>query len=268
MRRVRAGSAALLLAGCVTQGNYTSATQPRYEGSPPPHVAARVPSDTLRIASFNIEFSLRTDSALKVIQENRELREADVLLLQEMDMPSARYIARTLGMWFVYYPASRHFVHNRDFGNAVLSRWPIVEDAKLILPHRARVHRSQRTATAATIRIDTMLVRVYSAHLGTVANITTAQRRAQLEMILKDAARYGRVIIGGDMNDASIGEVAREHGYEWPTEQGPRTAVVGRLDHIFFKGFLSPSDSASGTVLAVRESSDHRPIWAVALIRR
>lgn len=263
-----AALAALLLAGCITQGNYNDTARPRYEGAPPPHVTPRIPGDTIRVASFNIEFALRTDSALKVIQENRELREADVLLLQEMDLPSTRYIARTLGMWFVYYPASRHFVHDRDFGNAVLSRWPIVEDAKLVLPHRARLHRSQRTATAVTIRIDTTRVRVYSTHLGTVANITRLQRRAQLELILNDAAPYDRVILGGDMNDEAIGDVAVEKGYLWPTREGPRTASVGRLDHIFFKGLLVPDSAAAGTILQVRNASDHRPIWAVALLRK
>jgi hypothetical protein len=34
-------------------------------------------------------------------------------------------------MWFVYDPAIFHGRGRCDFGNAVRSRWPIVEDAKL-----------------------------------------------------------------------------------------------------------------------------------------
>jgi endonuclease/exonuclease/phosphatase family metal-dependent hydrolase len=173
-----------------------------------------------------------------------------------------------LGMWFVYYPATLHLRHKRDFGNAILSRWPVVEDSKIILPHHARLVGTARTATAATIRVGATDVRVYSTHLGTYANITTDQRRAQLRTILEDAADYERVVLGGDMNDAEVGVLAREHGYLWPTEKGPYTALIGRLDHIFVKGLSTPDSAAAGTVLDNRNASDHRPVWALALLRQ
>jgi endonuclease/exonuclease/phosphatase family metal-dependent hydrolase len=267
--RLRCWRLSLLLwicASCQTQRNYL-ADGPRYTGGPPPHVGAPSFSGTMRVVSFNVEFSLQIDSALKVLSTEPELRTADVILLQEMDGPSTRYIAREMGMWYVYYPATRHFVHQRDFGNAVLSRWPIIDDDKLLLPHHARVWRTARTATAATIRVDTINIRVYSAHLGTYANITNDQRREQLRRILADAAEHRRVILGGDMNDPLVGELARNAGYAWPTEEGPRTATIGRLDHIFFKGLSSPDSAASGTVFNVRNASDHRPVWAVTIVR-
>jgi endonuclease/exonuclease/phosphatase family metal-dependent hydrolase len=75
------------------------------------------------------------------------------------------------------------------------------------------------------------------------------------------------VVIGGDMNDPGIGGVARQAGYTWPTQHGPNTTRMGRLDHIFLKGLVSPSRGAAGTVLDVDRISDHLPIWAVALLR-
>jgi endonuclease/exonuclease/phosphatase family metal-dependent hydrolase len=219
------------------------------------------------VATFNIEYALRPDSALAVILAEPELRHADILLLQEMDATATRYLARQLGMWFVYYPATLHLRHKRDFGNAVLSRWPIVDDTKLMLPHNARVIGTARTATAATIRVGEQDVRVYSAHLGTIVNITAEQRRQQLRAILADAERYPRVVLGGDMNDPSVGEAAAEEGYAWPTRNGPRTAIIGRLDHIFLRGLFSPDSAAAGTVLNVRGSSDHRPVWITALLK-
>lgn len=259
--------AVLLTLGCGSR-NYQTAEGPRYVGAPPPHITARAPRDTLRVATFNIAYAIQVDSALAVIQSEPELRDADVLLLQEMDGPATRYIARELGMWFVYYPATLHFRYKRDFGNAVLSRYPIVEDKKIILPHPDWLHGSQRIATAATIRIDTTHVRVYSAHLGTYANNSRRERNDQLAAIITDATSYSRVIIGGDMNDPQIGAVARENGYAWPTEEGPRTAIIGRLDHIFVKGLFIPDTGAAGTVQDNRNSSDHLPVWAVALINR
>lgn len=260
--------AALLASACQVQRNYTTAEGPRYAGMAPPHVSTPRPSDTLRIISFNIEYALKPDSALAVLQNEPALQNADVVLLQEMDAPATRYIARRLGMWFVYYPATLHLRHKRDFGNAVLSRWPIVNDAKILLPYPARLIGTARTATAATIRVGSAEVRVYSAHLGTYVNITGEQRRAQLQTILSDAEKYPRVVLGGDMNDPSVGDVALTHGYGWPTRNGPRTATVGRLDHIFLKGLFTPDSAAAGTVLNNRESSDHRPIWAVALLKK
>ena len=258
---------AVLVTGCRTQGNYTTIEGPRYHGEPPPHIAPASARDTIRIASFNIEFALRIDSALAVLETDSALSKADIVLLQEMDAPSTRYVARELGMWFIYYPATRHFKHRRDFGNAVLSRWPIIDDSKIILPYPARFHGNVRIATAATIKIDTMVVRVYSVHLGTIANNTRSQRAEQLEAIMEDAEPYTRVILGGDMNDASIGEVAVEKGYAWPTKEGPRTALIGRLDHIFVRGLFIPDSAAAGTVRNNRNSSDHLPVWAVALVR-
>ena len=259
---------AALLQGCTLSRNYTAPGAPRYFGAPPEHVSLPQRSDTLRIGSFNIEYALRIDSALAVIRSDPVLSRADILLLQEMDAPSTRFLARELGMWFVYYPAALHFRHRRDFGNAVLSRWPIVADAKILLPHAARLHGSRRTATAATIRLDTQMIRVYSAHLGTYANITNDQRRDQLQAILSDAEPYSNVVIGGDMNDPQVGDLARAAGYAWPTREGPRTAAIGRLDHIFIKGLFTPRRDAAGTVLEVRNSSDHRPVWAIALLKQ
>jgi endonuclease/exonuclease/phosphatase family metal-dependent hydrolase len=207
------------------------------------------------------------DSAIAVLTSEPALRDADVVLLQEMDQAGTKRVADALGMGYVYYPAIEHHRTRRGFGNAVLTRWPVVEDAKLVLPHPSRYAGTQRTATAATIRVGDALVRVYSTHLGTIWDAGSASRRAQLRAILADAERYPRVVVGGDMNDARVGRVAREMGYAWPTERGPRSTRYGRLDHIFLKGLASPDVGASGTISDARDASDHRPIWAVALLR-
>ena len=219
------------------------------------------------MVSFNIEFALRVDSAIAVLASDPGLRGADVILLQEMDEGATRRVADALGLGFVYYPAIFHFRTHRRFGNAVLSRWPIVEDSKIVLPHLSRFVRTQRTATAATIRVGSSLVRVYSTHLGTPTDLGAAARRDQLRVILADAERYPRVIIGGDMNNAGVGQVAQEMGYAWPTEHGPPTSRLGRLDHIFFKGLASPDSGGAGAALDVRHTSDHLPVWAVGILR-
>lgn len=258
--------ALVILAGCRTGRNYPDPAGPRYRDS----VLVASPgadADTLRIASFNIEFAERVDSAIALLQSDSVLHRSDVVLLQEMDAAGTQRVAESLGMAYVYYPAIYQKRVRHDFGNAVLSRWPIVEDAKLNLPHVSRYAGTQRTATAATIRVGDQLVRVYSTHLGTALDVRGSRRRDQLRAIISDAARYPRVVIGGDLNDHDVGRVARDLGYAWPTEAGPRTTSLGRWDHIFLKGLGSPSTNASGTVLDAYRISDHRPVWAIAILR-
>jgi endonuclease/exonuclease/phosphatase family metal-dependent hydrolase len=182
-----------VLAGCRTGRNYGSPTGPRYAGGP--RVGpARNSGDpaTLRIVSFNIEFGLHVDSAIGVLISDPALRGADVILLQEMDEEGTQHVADALGLWYVYFPAIYHLRTRRQFGNAVLSRWPIVADLKILLPHVARFSRTQRTATAATLRVGGSLVRVYSTHLSTMTDVAPGGRRDQLRTILSDAAPYPR----------------------------------------------------------------------------
>lgn len=250
--------------GCRTGRNYDG-PGPRYAGvALGARAAAPGRSDTLRVVSFNIEFALRPDSAIAVL---RSLGGVDVVLLQEVDKEATQRVADALNLWYVYYPAIFRTRSSKDFGNAVLARWPIVEDAKILLPHRSWYGGSQRTATAATIRVGDEQVRVYSVHLGTPADIRPGQRRDQMRAVIGDAARYSRVIIAGDLNSHSAGEVPRDAGYLWPTERGPHTTRLGRWDHIFLKGLSSPVSDASGTILDDRGTGDHHPVWAIAIIR-
>lgn len=256
----------VLLAACRTGHPYLDPTGPRYSGEAVG--ATAVGGDTLLIVSFNVEFALRVDSAIVVLTSEPDVADADVVLLQEMDREATERMARALGMAWVYYPAILSERTGRDFGNAVLSRWPIVEDAKLVLPHTAPIGRTRRTATAATLDVKGVRVRVYSIHLGTVVNDGPRVQRDQFEAVLRDAARDRRVIIGGDMNTTGVGTAARDRGYRWPTREGPRTLTWGRWDHIFVRGLDVPEEDAAGTVLDNRGASDHLPVWAVVVIRR
>jgi endonuclease/exonuclease/phosphatase family metal-dependent hydrolase len=242
--------------------NYMQLDGPRYAGAPASAPAPR-PVDALRVVSFNVQFALRVDSAIRVLATDPALRGADVVLLQEMDAPGTERIAEALGMWYAYYPATLHSKTGRDFGNAILSRWPIVSDGKIILPHLGQFNRTARGATAATIDVAGERVRVYSLHLATMVEIGPGRRRDQLAAVLSDARQFERVVIGGDLNSHGVGRVAREAGYDWPTEHGPRTARSGRIDHIFVRG-LEIDAAATGTVTATHAASDHRPIWITA----
>jgi endonuclease/exonuclease/phosphatase family metal-dependent hydrolase len=251
----------VLVAGCRTGRNYPDPASPRYVGAPALAVAPRGTGDTLRIVSFNIEYANETQRAIRVLRSSPVLRDVDILLLQEMTGPTTKIVADSLGMHYVYYPAIYNRIVRHDIGNAVLSRWPIVEDAKLILPSKSRYAKTQRIATAASVKVGSEIVRVYSTHFGTPADLGREGRAAQLRAIMDDAASHARVIIGGDMNSKDIGLVAREAGFLWPTDTIPKGNAGGRLDHLFLRGF-APTDSAgAGTVRIPAYISDHSPIW-------
>jgi endonuclease/exonuclease/phosphatase family metal-dependent hydrolase len=222
--------------------------------------------DTLLVVSFNVENSQEVDSALKVLTTEPDLRGADIVLLQEVDENGARRMASALTMGFVYYPAILRKATGLNFGNAVLSRWPLKDDEKLILPHRAIFGRTQRIATSVTVQVGSTPIRVYSVHLATPVNLALRDRQDQIRAVLRDAARYPHVIIGGDLNSGSLGSLAEERGFAWPTRKGPRTVFFGRWDHIFFKGLLPPDPGGSGTVLDNRGASDHLPVWARGVV--
>lgn len=266
-RRLTLLLAACLLAGCRTGRNYSPADVQGYEGSPGGNAAISTGVDTLRVISFNIKYAQRIDLAIVLLESEPDLRDADVILLNEMDENGTWLIAEALGMHYVYYPAVLHTRTRRDFGNAVLSRWPIIEHERIVLPHVARFQRTQRAATAATVSVGSTPVRVYAVHLGTFFEIGPGARREQLRTVLKDAARYTHAIVGGDMNDGRIGPTAWEEGFTWPTQYGPRTMPFGRVDHIFLKNLPVPDSAAAGTVRDTRGASDHSPVWVRAILR-
>lgn len=240
--------------------NYADPVSPRYAGNPRV-LATPFGHDTIRIVSFNIEYARETRRAAELLSTVKSLRDADVILLQEMTAPTTKFLADSLHMRYVYYPAIYNRLMRRDIGNAILSRWPIENDSKLILPGRSRYAKTQRIATAATIRVNGRSIRVYSTHFGTPADLGWEGRVAQLQGILKDAAPHSLVVIGGDMNSADVGRVARDAGYVWPTDTIPKSNAFGRFDHFFVRGLVMLSASGAGTHRVPRSISDHSPIW-------
>lgn len=263
-----------LAGGCRAVVNYQDPIWPRYAGLPAARSdsvrlssAAGTRNRTLRVVTYNVQWAKHIDRAIHVLQNREPLTDADIVVLQEMDPDGTRRIADALGMQWVYYPAVIHPKRGLDFGNAVLSRWPIVADHKLILPHIAGMRHAQRIATAVTVLVDSTPVRVYSAHLGTPTDIRWAKRRDQARAIMKDASGYPLVIVAGDMNSHGIGKEFLAQGFAWPTEHNGFTTTFFNWDHVFLKGFAShplATQKTAGIVRDTLQTSDHDPVWAVA----
>ncbi|HEY3221637.1 MAG TPA: endonuclease/exonuclease/phosphatase family protein [Gemmatimonadales bacterium] len=251
---------------CRPMTNYPSAVGPRFTAAlpaPATTFAADAPMPALRVVTLNLKYARRVERAIYAFQSYAPLRGADIIMLQEMDAPATQRIAAALGMAYVFYPAGVHPRTHRDFGNAILSRWPITADQKLLLPHLGRLRHGQRIATVASIQVGTQTIRLYCLHLGTPSDIGWAKRRDQARAVLADAAAYPLAIVAGDMNSHGIGKEFRDAGYLWPTEHDSFTTGVFNWDHIFLKGFSSPPEGA-GVARDTLEISDHFPVWAIA----
>lgn len=254
--------AALALPACATL-NYTRLDGPLYTGG-----VGSVPleSQSLRLVTYNIKLSERVALAIEALRRP-PLAEADILALQEMDAQGVEQIASALGMNYVYYPSSVYRGTQRDFGNAILSPWPIEASRKLVLPHRGLIANRLRTATVATVRVGGRALRVYATHLGPPPVTTAGRRRAQMDVILRDAeALPGPVVILGDFNSQGVARHAASRGYAWLTrEAGPTLRRLGRsfdFDHILTRGLRADCCLSAGVVRDGPKASDHWPVWA------
>ncbi len=256
---------AACLSACSLAQNYDDPNGPRYAAEfAPPLDDSSDPLDEIAACTFNIESAEDITGAIATLSGDEHLSACSIVLLQEMDWPGAQRIAEALALDVVYYPGSVQ--HGKDNGNAVLSRWPILADKKLILPHRNPSNGRIRIAVRATLDTPGASVAAYSVHNDTPW-LGPAARLDQAEAIAADAAELdGPVVVGGDFNTSDPGAV--EHtvalftarSFEWATRDVPAgvDTPIGEktLDHFFVKGFTVRS---AGTVST--DASDHQPVW-------
>ena len=255
-------AAAVLLAGlaaCATARNYPDPSGPRFHGE----FAGQQAPPTIKVVTLNVKYSRQIATVIQLLRELEPLRDADVIALQEMDDTGTEAIARALALNYVYYPGALHPKTGKNFGNALLTRWPVESDAKLVLPHPGRFRKMIRIAVAATIRIKDRPVRCYSLHLETPVAVSAAQRREQAAVVVKDAEPFDRVVVAGDFNnEAIVASVFQQAGFQWATRDIGNTISRFAWDHIFVRG-LRLRDFASAAVVAeARGVSDHKPVWA------
>ncbi|QWW67716.1 endonuclease/exonuclease/phosphatase family protein [Rhizobium sp. WYJ-E13] len=151
-------------------------------------------------ASYNIQYGFGLDGRYDLERIAKSLEGADVIALQEVtrgfvrndyaDMP-ADLAALFPDHFWVYGPAcDMHAVASEgqvspprgtrfQFGNMVLSRWPILSTRTLLLPRSRTVEKInlQRGATEAVIAAPGGAIRVYSVHLD---HVSADERIAQL----------------------------------------------------------------------------------------
>lgn len=258
-------AAILVLASCAfspgcASTNYRDPASPALRVAAAPSPPEEAPT-SIRVVTFNIEHGKRIDQAIAALTTHPDLRDADVLLLQEMTSDGVRAIAERLGMAAAYYPASNR--GGRDSGNAVLSRWPIESTWKVPLPHLSRTWHEARAAVGTRLLVAGQRWRVYSAHISSPFGLSPGQRRDQVVVLLADAETSPEpVLIGGDFNGYGIGKLLQQSGYTWLTREAGPSLMSFSIDHVFLRG-LPGVVTRSGVARDVTDASDHRPVWTI-----
>lgn len=240
-----------------------------------------------KVLTYNIHRAIGVDRLFRPsrIVEILNHHDADVCLLQEVDdgVPRSKELdlARELAEGAGYpHRAVGHNVRLRRgrYGNAVLSRWPILSERNIDLTVGKR---KPRGCLHTRIRIESghrtpREIDLFNLHLG----LSARERQTQVGTLIR-AEEFAAVApdlpccVAGDFNDwlALLHPIFREvlgfksatqhrFGYQATIRTYPAFSPTGALDKIYYRGPMRLI-AARGCRLGVSKvASDHRPVVA------
>jgi endonuclease/exonuclease/phosphatase family metal-dependent hydrolase len=228
----------------------------------------------LRIATYNVHACVGRDGRHdpdRVATVIEELN-ADVVALQELTYPASvaletrtPYFMTTLDRYQCALGPTRQRTRQtvtECFGNALLTRHPIVEVHRIDL---SMERREPRGALAATIDVGGGPLHVLATHLG----LRVHERRFQVRQILDylDSVRDSSVVVLGDFNDWLPGRSAA-HVLDRRLGRPPRPATfpvawpLVALDRIWVQPKAALRRISVHTTPTARLASDHFPVVA------
>jgi endonuclease/exonuclease/phosphatase family metal-dependent hydrolase len=201
----------------------------------------------------------------------------DLALLQEVTQGMPRCgmddqveeLAEALDMKHVAFGAEHRF-RVGGYGNAILSRFPLTDSARVDLTIGKRKQRGLvQTRAHAKLEHGTRSVVVFNLHLG----LSGAERATQLERFLAchpfaHLHRDTPVVVGGDFNDvwATLGQRFLEPaGFVRAGKSAatfPAALPLRPLDGLWIRGGLSVVSAHPVRTKASQVASDHLPIVA------
>lgn len=246
------------------------------------------PALRLSIMSYNIHRAIgmdrrfRPDRILQVLQHHRP----DVALLQEVDSAVPRSneldLARELASLLDYpHYAVGHNVELRRgrYGNATLSRFPILRERNIDLTVQSRKRRGcQHTSLVVQPAngAPPLELEVFNLHLG----LSAPERAMQIGRLVRSAEFSGlqstrACVVGGDFNDwrALLHPIFTEIlSFGCATEARidpngsmrtyPSFSPRGSLDRIYYRGPLRVLTARTCRLRVARIASDHLPVIA------
>ena len=228
------------------------------------------PSETVKVASYNIRKAVGTDRRHNPERIMRVLAEtgADIAVLQEADRrlgerPSAwpAGLVEEAGWQVVPVATSRNGIGWH--GNAILvsPRIDIIRGARLKLPML-----EPRGAVLADLAIGSQPLRIVGAHLDLSGLWRPRQIRA-LGHHVEGQDQPLPTLIAGDFNEwrglpAGFQHLARNFEHVRPGPSFPARWPVAHLDRMFASPELTVEDAAVHRSALAASASDHLPVWA------
>jgi endonuclease/exonuclease/phosphatase family metal-dependent hydrolase len=228
----------------------------------------------LRVATYNVHACIGRDGRHdpnRVAAVIEELN-ADIVALQEFTYPASvaletrtPFFITALGRYQCALGPTRQRLRQtvaECFGNALLTRHPIVEVHRIDLSMKQR---EARGALAATIDVGGTMLHVLATHLG----LRVHERRFQVQQILNylDSVRNTFVVVLGDFNDWLPGRSAA-HVLDHRLGRPPRPATfpvawpVVALDRIWVHPRSAMRRISAHATSNSRVASDHLPVVA------
>ncbi|WP_331375275.1 endonuclease/exonuclease/phosphatase family protein [Sinorhizobium chiapasense] len=173
----------------------------------------------MHVITYNIQYGKGRDGRYDIDRTADALISADIIGLQEVEaywersgnIHQVQRITDRLGGYHAVFGATVD-IHKslegrevrRQFGNAILSRWPIITTRTFLFPKLgpANGHSIQRGLTEATIDTPIGLLRVYTSHFSHLCD----EERMEHARITLDVHRRAVVegpVSGGDHRDIS-----------------------------------------------------------------
>jgi endonuclease/exonuclease/phosphatase family metal-dependent hydrolase len=232
----------------------------------------------LKVATYNIHKCVGMDRRRSVGRIARVIAEigADVVALQEVvskaspkndrdhDHDQAHALARRLGMTLVMGPAAH--AHGGTYGNAVLTRLPVLDHANFDISSNRR---EPRACMRVDLEVAGGVVHFYNTHLGTsyAERCEQSRRLAHPKILLGSHPERPQILVG-DFNDWFQGQASRllgDHMHDVtrrvkPTYPG--LLPVLRLDRIYVNSHVQCRQVAMHATPLARIASDHAPVVA------
>lgn len=222
--------------------------------------------------TYNIRSGRGVDGRLNLerIAKVIEAENPDVVALQEVDVRRRRTrhqdqaleLAERLGYHGAFVAAQSWSQGGEEYGNALLSRYPLGDCRRVTLPKPARLPVETRCLMQCRIQWPQGEVQVWNTHLGLLA----AERRTQVQLLLEHLSENGHspLILCGDFNARPRAKELLGLGTHLTRVNSQRTfpgfLPVVHLDHVFHTPQLQVVSCFVPKSPLAKRASDHLPI--------
>jgi endonuclease/exonuclease/phosphatase family metal-dependent hydrolase len=228
----------------------------------------------LRVLQFNIRSAISGAGGVDVSQIAAEIQavQPDLVSLNEVDSHTLRtrvdepaYLAEATGLHVVYGP--NLIYDGGHFGNAILTRYPVVESHNLRLPGTFGLE--PRGLLTAIVSVDGRRVAFSSTHLTEGSDGRHSRLLQALAVARALHSMAAPTILAGDLNSDPTDapeRILRGHLLDAQEEGGtglggtfPQANPSSRFDYILYDDHLAVVPGS--TRVQTSNSSDHRSVF-------